>query len=126
MSIRNRNALGLFRLISASYAMLPPSNRPVERHPWGDVRRYRRACVSLEADARCAVAEGGPAARGSDAFATRCRAAAAEETWRCVDNEAIRPRAPRFCRGTRRERVGGAGRPFSGTSTGESAIVRAM
>src|SRR6185503_8728030 len=122
MSIRNRNALGLFRLISASYDMLPPFSHPVEDIPGCGIpdrgrsrdrravasapalrdvlsRRYRRAGASLEADARTGAGPGRLAGGAGDAVATCCPGdGAAEstpsaETWRSVDIEANRPDA---------------------------------
>src|SRR6516225_5308009 len=109
MSIRNRNALGLFRLISASYDMLPPFAIRRNDIPKGaadrtvtvpciagtpaapaDARcrgRYRRACVALEANAQSSTFRDGGSRRRPHAFATRCRAAARPETWRAIDIE---------------------------------------
>src|SRR5215467_2542871 len=100
MSIRNRNALGLFRLISASYDMLPPfairrddipgvrrtgpspfpasPERGLEiggrcRRTRGVVGRYRRACDALEADAQSSTSGDRPRGGRAHAFTTRCR-----------------------------------------------------
>src|SRR5580765_2233291 len=112
MSIRNRNALGLFRLISASYDMLPPSairrddipgvrrtgpspfpaspGARLHRRMRGVVPRYRRAGGALEVNARCAACSRIGRGTRRDAMATRCRDVASPETWRAVDNAAIR------------------------------------
>src|SRR5262245_36630870 len=104
ISIRNRNALGLFLLISASYDMLPPfatggttslklrRRRDVVRHRLAREAlsgRYRRACVSLEEDAWRSACAKGPSSRGPDALATPCRVGAGPETWPAVDIGAL-------------------------------------
>src|SRR5262245_54775741 len=85
MSMRNRNALGLFLLTSASYDMLPPFSHLAEPHLKGCVGRtngdgstsagesscggYRPRPGWLEGnERRSEVAERGR----RDAFATRC------------------------------------------------------